>query len=534
MAYDPATDLLTRIDYPGGHFFTFEYDAAGRRTRRTDQDGNVENYFYDAAGRLERMTDRTDALIVRYEYDSAGRIGRKTLGNGVYTTYEYDDAGNVTHLVNFRADGTVLSRFDYTYDASGRRDSMTTLEGTYRYGYDPLGQLTSVTYPDGRVVQYAYDAVGNRTQVTDNGVATAYTANALNQYTQVGGATYGFDADGNLISKTENGVTTTYTYDIENHLVGVTTPTDTWTYRYDAFGNRVGATHNGTATTYVIDPTGLGNVAAEYDGSGNLVARYEHGYGLLDRTDAGGHAAYYTFSAIGNTSELTNGAGTVLNSYAYDPFGVSLSKTETVTNPFGYVGEYGVTNEGNGLELMRARYYDGSLARFLQADPPGIPGGLNLYSYTLNSPVTGIDRTGKKREDFDLDGSRRTVSGIPPNKNSPYENLVGGALLVGGILVTLPMDWEALVIAGLTGTLPLVQDTQVETPELPPNSTPSLIPLPPLDPPFHPSPANLPNLIPPPHPFTPTPLPPSGSPNTPQGVLSRVVDEDFLRRRPLA
>ena len=28
MTYDPATDLLTRIDYPGGHFFTFAYDAA--------------------------------------------------------------------------------------------------------------------------------------------------------------------------------------------------------------------------------------------------------------------------------------------------------------------------------------------------------------------------------------------------------------------------------------------------------------------------------------------------------------------------
>ena len=32
MVYDPSTNLLTRIDYPGGLFFTFEYDAAGRRT----------------------------------------------------------------------------------------------------------------------------------------------------------------------------------------------------------------------------------------------------------------------------------------------------------------------------------------------------------------------------------------------------------------------------------------------------------------------------------------------------------------------
>jgi len=93
------------------------------------------------------LTDGASALVVDYDYDTAGRMSKKTLGNGVYTTYDYDSAGQVLHLVNFKPDGSVLSRFDYTYDASGRRTSMTTLEGTYAYGYDPLGQLTSVRYP---------------------------------------------------------------------------------------------------------------------------------------------------------------------------------------------------------------------------------------------------------------------------------------------------------------------------------------------------------------------------------------------------
>src|SRR5262249_26287923 len=158
--------------------------------------------------------------------------------------------------------------------------------------------------------------------------------------------TYTYDADGNMTSETEGGVTTHYSYDIENRLISVTTPTDTWTYRYDAFGNRIASTHNGVTTKYVIDPAGLGNLASEYDGSGNLVARYDYGYGLLARCDATGNPDYYTFSAIGNTSEMTNAATKVVNSYAYDPFGVSLGKTETVVNPFEYVGEYGVTSEG--------------------------------------------------------------------------------------------------------------------------------------------------------------------------------------------
>jgi len=394
FTYQANTDWLTRIDYTDGKFFTFEYDAAGRRTKRTDQDGNVENCAYDALGRLDTMTDGTGGLIVDYDYDAAGRLVRKTLGNGVYTIYEYDAAGQLTHLVNREAHGSVLSRFDYAYNASGQRTSMTTLEGTWSYNYDASGQLTKVTYPDGHVMTYAYDAVGNRTVVTDSGAATAYATNEMNQYTAVGAATYAYDADGNMTSKTEGGVTTTYTYDIENRLIGVATPADTWTYSYDAFGQRIASTHNGASTEYVVDPMGLGNVAAEYDGSGALIARYDHGYGLLARTDSFGNDAYYTFSAAGNTSELTSAAGTVLNTYSYDPFGVMLGKSELVANSFEFVGEYGVTNEGTGLGFMRARYYDATHGRFLSADPIGSVGGLNQYTYVCNVPTIAADPSG--------------------------------------------------------------------------------------------------------------------------------------------
>ena len=37
------------------------------------------------------------------------------------------------------------------------------------------------------------------------------------------------------------------------------------------FGQRITSTHNGVTTKYVIDPIGLGDVAAEYDSTGNLI-----------------------------------------------------------------------------------------------------------------------------------------------------------------------------------------------------------------------------------------------------------------------
>src|SRR4030095_2690574 len=184
---------------------------AGRLASRLAQDGHRTHYAYDAVGRLDLMTNGLGHLIVDYNYDAAGRLQRKTLGNGVFTTYGYNSAGQVLSLTNSRPNGSLLSSYNYDYDASGRRTAMRVARGyslthgppaaeAQIYGYDALGQLTRVEYADGRVVEYTYDAAGNRTDVKNNGASTIYMPNALNQYTTVGSATYLYDADGNLRS----------------------------------------------------------------------------------------------------------------------------------------------------------------------------------------------------------------------------------------------------------------------------------------------------------------------------------------------
>ena len=199
MEYD-AADRMTKITYPGGRFLQFTYDAGGRRIRTTDQSGFTVNYRYDAVGRLAELTDGGGQRLVLYQYDSAGRLASETRGNGVTTTYEYDAAGQLLHLVHLGSDGAVLSRFDYTYDENGRRTSMTTLEGTTEYVYDAAGQLILASLPGGRIIRYEYDAAGNRREVNDTGVTTAYTVNEMNQYVTVGPTSQRFDAEGNLVS----------------------------------------------------------------------------------------------------------------------------------------------------------------------------------------------------------------------------------------------------------------------------------------------------------------------------------------------
>ena len=150
------------------------FDELGRKTQITVQDGTntyTTNYSYDSFGRLDRLTDGSNNLIVDYDYHSvSGQLVKETNGNATYTSYSYDLAGQLVSLANAQADGTVNSRFDYTYDNLGRRTEVDTLDGTWSYEYDLTGQLTGAVFastnPDieSQDLTYVYDAAGNRTQ----------------------------------------------------------------------------------------------------------------------------------------------------------------------------------------------------------------------------------------------------------------------------------------------------------------------------------------------------------------------------------
>jgi RHS repeat-associated protein len=396
LAYN-SLDALARITYPGGEFLEFTYNEVAQRTRSVDQDGFTTNYHYDDLGRLESLTDGGGGLIVQHEFDAAGRLIRKDNGNGTATTYEYDPAGQLLRLRHLAPDGTTVnSFFEYTYDALGRRTSQTSDDGTTFYGYDANGQLTSVSLPGGRLIRYAYDAVGNRTSVVDDGVTTLYATGVLNEYVLVGNTVYTYDADGNLVSQADANGTTAYSFNDENRLVGVTGAGLAAAYTYDPLGHRNSATVNGQRTDYLTDPAGMGYVAAEYTGAG-LVARYTRGIGLTSRIDAMGAAAYYDFDALGNTVGLTNAAGAYVNRYRFLPFGETTTVLAGLPNPFTFVGQFGVMEDGSGTFHMRLRNYDPMLGRFLSNDPLGLAGGnMNLRSYVFNSPTNAIDPTGEK------------------------------------------------------------------------------------------------------------------------------------------
>jgi len=469
-------DLVTRFTYPSGRFLEYEYEDF-RRTRMVDQSGFEVHYRYDPLGRLEFLRDGSDNLITQYAYDAVGRLVRETRGNGTTTNYVYDDAGQALEIAHRAPDAMLLSLFRYDYDALGRRTSLTTLDGTTAYGYDGAGRLTSVTLPGGEAIAYAYDAAGNRTVVSANDVDTYYTTNNLNQYTSIGGRNQSFDLAGDLVSADSDGLgRASFQYDAEGRLVSQITRQGTWTHEYDAFGNRQASTLNGVRTQYLVDPFGLQDVVAEYDAGGNLQARYVHGFGLTSRFDSSGSSAYYQFDALGNTALLTGVGGDVLNSYSYLPFGEALTVSETVANPFEFVGEYGVMREGSGLDYMRNRWYDPHQGRFTQPDPLGLAGGTNLYAYVGNNPMTWTDPTGLiKVNPFEdrivtraLEAEANVVSSQLQRANSAYISSAEKLAAEFG---------EATVVnngggtAGLGSTLETQPEIPVTATDIPPGGT---------------------------------------------------------------
>lgn len=397
MVYD-TNNRLTKITYPDSKFLAYTYDTLGRRTQMKDQSGFTTNYSYDTNGRLKGLTNAAGASIIAYTYDVAGRLTKETNGNGTYTSYSYDTAGQLLKITNYKANNTINSAFEYTYDSLGRQKTAKTADGTWTYTYDTTGQLTraqlvstnaSIANQD---LQYTYDAAGNRTRTVVNGVTTNYGANNQNQYTTVGTGTYTYDADGNLTKVVDGTKTWTYTYNPENKLTKAITPDGTFEYLYDGFGNRSAVIQNGVRTNYLVDPFGLGDVVGEYNSTGGLVANYAHGLGLVGRFN-GSTANYYDSDAIGSTVGLTNSAGSYVNRYAYRPFGEDLLKTEGVANGFEYVGQWGVMDEASGLDYMRARFYDNKTGRFGSIDPLITQTG-DWYVYAENSPVSYIDPEG--------------------------------------------------------------------------------------------------------------------------------------------
>lgn len=76
----------------------------------------------------------------------------------------------------------------------------------------------------------------------------------------------------------------------------------------------------------------------------------------------------------------------------YKPFGETTVTTSTITNNLRFPGQYYDAETGNNYNYFRD--YNPAIGRYIEADPVGLRGGLNLFGYTQNNPVRKKDLWG--------------------------------------------------------------------------------------------------------------------------------------------
>ncbi|MBZ5696368.1 MAG: RHS repeat protein [Acidobacteriia bacterium] len=190
---------------------------------------------------------------------------------------------------------------------------------TSSYGYDAIYELLSATQGANTTESYTYDPVGNR--LSSLGVSS-YTTNSSNELTATSNASYAYDNNGNTTSKTDSGGATSYTWDYENRLASVTLPGSggTVSFKYDPFGRRI---YKSSATATSIYAYDNDDIMEETNAAGAALARYSQGPAVDEPLAMlrSSTTSYFQADGLGSTTSLSNTAGSLVQTYAFDSFG---------------------------------------------------------------------------------------------------------------------------------------------------------------------------------------------------------------------
>ncbi len=106
------------------------------------------------------------------------------------------------------------------------------------------------------------------------------------------------------------------------------------------------------------------------------------------------------FDGLGSVAALSDVNNVKVERYSYDVFGAptiydvnsSEISQSAIGNPYMFTARR--ADDETALYYYRARYYAFDIGRFLQTDPIGYIGDLNLYAYCGNNPVLFNDPLG--------------------------------------------------------------------------------------------------------------------------------------------
>ena len=267
------------------------------------------------------------------------------------------------------------------------------------YTYDPMGRLLTVTKDGILVEEYQYDSVGRRTYEMNvlKGISgRTFSYSNEDHLLTAGDVTYQYDLDGFLTTKTQGSDLTHYSYSSRGELLRVYLADGrVIEYINDPIGRRIAKKVDDLITEKYLWQ-GLTRLLAVYDGSNNLIMRFEYADARTPVAMTKGGITYYlTYDQVGSLRIVADALGNVVKRIDYDSFGTIINDTNPVLQiPFGFAG--GLHDRDVGLVRFGLRDYDPETGRWTAKDPIGFAGqNTDLYGYCLNDPINNIDPTGE-------------------------------------------------------------------------------------------------------------------------------------------
>lgn len=447
-------DYLTHTYYPNG-WIKQTNGLLMHKSPSGSTASTISVYGYNARGFLTSLNnqeydyyDAVTAYTSQFSSMSYDAMGNR---NGFEATI-YNPENSNSYPPN--ASKELTYTYDTTHTPTANRDVMVGEDSAlYGSGSSDWNDVYNYTGAHG----FSYDAAFNDTAFSWGGNYLSYGFNNDNQIDETD---FSFDGEGNP-TQYDSG-STNFTFDPENRLTGITSPS--FSASYDGDGMRASDTLGGV-TTYFIYSGDIPVVEETYSGSTATIS-------TVNVWGADGwRARYYAsipdfysfnFDPEGNVVDKTYGGNSYTAPYSvasYEAYGHRSNEIDDFDNspathedPAQFGGEWGyytdeikvgATLHTTGLICMTHRYYDPGTGRFINRDPIGYDGGINLYELAGGNPVnerdpSGLDTlvfTGDKLKYFDdqhrMVFSIPAYSGMPGGGSDTQHTFEGGCIPAG-------------------------------------------------------------------------------------------------------
>ena len=427
FAYDEA-DRVVRVDVASGGTLTSAedsgvsvttYEYAGEERNPSvivDPEGGRTELVWES-GLLRQVTD-PEGVVVRFEHDDHGDLVATVDAEGNAARLERDGAGRVTAAITPSG-----ARTDFAYhEGSDLLASRTDPDGaTWAYEYTVGGRLAATVDPTGARTTIEHDEASGEASRTVDPLGRAVSR--------------GYDDLGNVCSMSlPDGSTWRFNHDALSRLREVSNPAGgTTTTEYDAIGAPTRITEpTGAATEIAIDQTsgrvtstdGVASIGAEVDRLGRLVGearpdgstvltRYDRCGRPIEVVDPAGGLTRLVRDAAGRVTTLVRPSGAEIG-YTYDACG----RVESVTDPTGGATRYRYDVDGRVIEEISptgesstSRYDD--CGRLVARRLPGV--GTYTYAYDACGRVIESRDPANGRRRFGYDAAGQLVRAVDGN-----------------------------------------------------------------------------------------------------------------------